>query len=116
MIQANELRIGNWLNSWRISGDWIPKQIESGKEIDFVFMQGDTIIYKPIPLTEQWLIDFGFVSNPYNDEYFLPNKLILDINKMRGRLEIHWKHVELKNVHQLQNLYFALTGKELINK
>jgi hypothetical protein len=67
--------------------------------------------YQPIPITEQWLLDFGFerIGNKY--------RLI------RG---FHWLTVNcysiyifdeqitlIDYVHQLQNLYFALTGTEL---
>ena len=126
MIQANELRIGNYViynnivtKVYSIQSPTPTFNSRFNNKFIIDLFEGAGIVtatieeVKPIPLTEQWLIDFGFVSNPYNDEYFLPNKLILDINKMKGRLEIHWKHVELKHVHQLQNLYFALTGIEL---
>ena len=115
-MKANELRIENWLNSWRISGDWIPKQIESGKEIDFVFMQEENIIYKPIPLTEQWLIDFGFKKHTTMDIY--PTYSLNNVNINDGVVYIvGFGFVNyIKYVHQLQNLYFALTGIELIKQ
>lgn len=79
--------------------------------------------YSPILITEEWLINLGFEhyktdkSNVYKSGIFmfvytfdgrfkgkrmvtLANALTLDENN-------------IKYVHQLQNLYFALTGEEL---
>ncbi len=78
---------------------------------------------KPIPLTEQWLIDFGFVKIsdqdgtvhymdfPYPIEgvdifYQGGDSWEMNIYKVDFSLNIDY-------VHQLQNLYFALCGKEL---
>jgi hypothetical protein len=78
----------------------------------------------PIPLTEEWLLKFGFIKmykadnkNGYGlysgeDIYpFIAIELyhdgIIFINNGSRRIE------HIKYVHQLQNLYFALTGEEL---
>lgn len=69
---------------------------------------------EPIPLTEEWLLRFGFESNPYQDRYEL-GEIYIDCDKTRGKLEL-WEsktNIIINTVHQLQNLYFALTGKEL---
>lgn len=73
---------------------------------------------KPIPITEDILVKCGFIKSesetavyfnygtsllisfPKNDKYFLVS--------YNGAF---YDHVE--SVHQLMNLYFALTGKEL---
>jgi len=72
---------------------------------------------KPIPLTEEWLVKFGFVKNDcdnYELEYtFKLNASFTIINKDRGYFYIDAPNHEIKYVHQLQNLYFALTGEEL---
>lgn len=70
----------------------------------------------PVELTEEWLLKLGFKSNPYIDMYELG---CFDIycDKTSGILrlwcEINDRIVELKTVHHLQNLYFAITGEEL---
>jgi hypothetical protein len=129
-MEAKELRIGNWVNSWRISGDWIPKQIESGKEIDFVFMQEENIIYKPIQLTEEWLLKMGFEKddNYYTsyrlDEGYITVKaedndwddLCLDVFIKTADMDKEFYLTAIEHVHSLQNLYFALTGEELTIK
>jgi hypothetical protein len=79
----------------------------------------------PIPLTEEWLIKLGFGkddTNTYIHEslpsgtgvYFESgNDWNFDDANICGDFD-ECIHVKLPQyVHQLQNLYFALTGKEL---
>lgn len=87
--------------------------------------------YKFIPLTEEWLVRLGFKSNliPYSLEYKIAGTdfILREIRDSSG--EQDWMDCEVigydfigawekfafvKYVHQLQNLYFALTGEELI--
>ena len=76
---------------------------------------------EPIELTEEWLIKFGFEyeykTGPQEKQYSLKcdnGELLVHFDKMAefGMLLL-LDDVELKSVHQLQNLYFALTGFEL---
>ena len=64
---------------------------------------------KPIPLTEEWLLKFGFRES---NKYLFKYKLGL---KKRGD-NYFYDNISIKHVHQLQNLYFALTGEELTLK
>jgi len=78
-----------------------------------------------IPLTEEWLIKFGF-SYPKNQSSFYWIKLsasLFNINPDNGVVWINNPVGEpfnnpalIEYVHQLQNLYFALMGHELIIK
>ena len=64
----------------------------------------------PIPLDEEWLLKFGLEED--EPGYYEITKSIainIDNHVYSGR---HWV-IELQYVHQLQNLYFALTFKEL---
>lgn len=68
---------------------------------------------EPIPLTEEWLTRFGFWTVKGWDGYegFIKYGVELESNTnvpFRNYLDN-----EVKHVHQLQNLYFALTGEEL---
>jgi len=105
-ITANELRIGNWVNNneeyYQITSSTIA-QLE----------RGDSNA-KSIPINEDWLLKFGFTQSPaFKNIYFkgtflnitLGNKIMFEINDQIIS--------EIKYIHQLQNLYFALTGKEL---
>ena len=70
---------------------------------------------KPIPLTEEWLLKFGYEK----DGEFFDNETRLNFwtnkNTFNGILA-DWADKtigEVKYIHQLQNLYYALTGSEL---
>ncbi len=74
------------------------------KDFDPVYM------FCPVPLTEQWLKDFGFKKSLRTWRKF---GCIFHITQY-GKFFINKLNLEIKYVHQLQNLYFALTGNELI--
>lgn len=74
---------------------------------------------KPIPLTEEWLLKFGFEK----DEECKSWSILTSLEKFDYLFEIENKYqecfqpdfikIDIKYVHQLQNLYFALTGNKL---
>lgn len=103
-MKLNELRIGNYVYAFKTI--W---QIDN---TDFCNLE-QVETYNFIPLTEEWLLKFGFESNPYQDRY--ENKVIqVECNKLRGYTELWIDGMpHIKYIHQLQNLYFALTGEEL---
>lgn len=74
---------------------------------------------KPIQLTEEWLLRFGFdlVVKEGNQGKFRVYQLNeITYNTNNGWW---WKHhltVQPKYIHELQNLYFALAGTELTIK
>ena len=69
---------------------------------------------EPIPLTEEWLLKFGFEKNKNSDLYFRLNNYEYFIeNGIIDNGYSRMNEISVKYVHQLQNLYFALTGKEL---
>ena len=125
MIQANELRIGNFVkfNAFPLN---VRMQID---EIDFEDILGGYFTdIDPIPLTEEWLIKFGFKQ--YNDfgvkfntfdlmplcgfAYDTDTKQVI-IQEKRNSMS-HWIERKIEYVHELQNLYFALRGQELTIK
>lgn len=154
-MNANELRIGNWV---KIKDDIFEEGREIGYDIyktnefqitgfnDGSSMKGCKVIcfyeipskvggiihsgcrdidMDPIPLTEEWLIELGFKKG--NNSFYHKNGW-LDVSLptvhysfdiWRGNEDYpttsDWSEIPLNvdYVHQLQNLYFALTGKEL---
>jgi len=129
-MKANELRIGNWV--------YIP-QTKTNEQIGVIEENGRFLTkgYKtsyssiecsrPIPLTEEWLVRFGFekLRNFSNNAIKLDvfNYLCLDNGNDGSKycaVSIYdedenvcvYLH-DIQHVHQLQNLYFALTGEEL---
>jgi hypothetical protein len=105
-MKAEELRIGNW-----VKDENGPYQIK-GEHLDEDNFP--TIQTWEIPLTQEWLLKFGFEFKAVGSE-FIGHNMILH-NWLNSREYVSWGVVKLKYVHQLQNLYFALTGRELTLK
>lgn len=115
-MKAEELRIGNKIlihgktvNVFRIvKGEISGQIIVNRKPLDII---------DAIPLTEQWLIDFGFKKVirqniiQWENEYSLSHEF--DNNGIFGFHIANGTWISCKYVHQLQNLYFALRGTEL---
>lgn len=83
--------------------------------------------FEGIPLTEEWLLKFGFEDTSYADfiKKFNDHEYIRVSFKDYAHTTLACKPIEVsdfdlklecKYVHQLQNLYFALTGEELTIK
>lgn len=80
----------------------------------------------PVKITEEWLIEFGFVKKDktwddksistglfFKDRYFIENSkegFLFCQSHYSGNC---WFLKNIKYIHQLQNLFFALTGSEL---
>lgn len=80
-----------------------------------------------IPLTEEWLVKFGFVENKdnlYGKNWLSPTygygkkiRILPCVNKINYLWQYSdYNSITIKYVHQLQNLYFELTGEELTIK
>jgi len=126
MIKAQELRLGNLFqycgNSYECLGALQLMTYYQPKE-DI----GQRLAYytdiKPIPLTEEWLLKFGFEKrtgkyigncwafgiNPRTEDY------LIALEQINENQDFFYQNsfFDIKSVHQLQNLYFALTGEEL---
>lgn len=111
-MKANELRIGNFVFfKSDITGQ------EKVMEINWQFFAEDFWIKdsRPIPLTEEWLLKFGFEKLKFSIPNAFDNRKIRIKEDKRGFwISAAYNFILLKSVHQLQNLYFALTGEELI--
>lgn len=105
MIQPAERRIGNWVYL-----TWEPFKItpESYNYNDSLF--------DPILLTEDILLKCGFVAHDMADLGIWCGLRINDeitLSFDNGRIWIGQFETHTESVHQLQNLYFALTDTEL---
>jgi hypothetical protein len=110
-MEAKELRIGNYIDT----GEF---HIERARGIykynpswyKYVHM------FRPIPLTEEWLLKFGFEKPAHiwcGDKFHLTN---YDRDHSLWCVAMNKNNAIIANIrylHQLQNLYFALTGEEL---
>ena len=118
-MKANELRIGNLVNyliedNFENPSKWYQETYIDAEDLLILSKKGCDN-YQPIPLTEEWLLNFGFdkALNGYWYKDYINVKLfdIIEIY-LRGD-DNNLANDTLKYVHQLQNLYFALTGEEL---
>jgi hypothetical protein len=92
-------------------------KLKDGKSLDYFGIS-------PIELDEEWLERFEFRhSNSNGGEYLIElnsglhftyysDGIYIDDNSTGDSIAL----IECKHVHQLQNLYFALTGEELTIK
>jgi hypothetical protein len=104
-MNAGELRIGNWV-MWKDGGI---VQIEPDDFAELVYTQSYFDFASGIPLNEEWLIRAGFVKST---NWFRSGKHAVCMED--GLYEYSNVPIRIVNhVHVLQNLIFALCGKEL---
>ena len=124
-MEANELRLNNWVNHCNKE-----VQITIHDLFDIVVFEDD--VFTPIPLTEEILLKFGFEkTDDYGDIIYYEPKdrgnrnyyicfdhedISFGLNVFGNCTNLLHDDSNLQFLHQLQNLYFALTGEELILK
>jgi len=121
-MEANEFRIGNWVEG-----------VDGICQITEILKRGINVInpddipphpydwIEPIPLIEEWLLKLGFMQSNNMKKFYNGNfdwMIFVNDNEFA-----FYRHDEMNGdviylttieyVHQLQNLYFALTGEEL---
>lgn len=132
-MEAQELRIGNYVHVKYSRSGLKDSDVELTYESFLRFLHLDiSEIAHPIPLTEEWLIKFGFefwcdelgikaYYKVYGVEYFCVAtngfwQLRGGLKDKDGAWRMGNNYPFIKSVHQLQNLYFALTNTELTIK
>lgn len=117
-MKATELRIGNWVYTGKFS---VPRLgIRSNGETKITgegisYVEQKLLDVKPIPLTEERLLKFGFrIERMKRLDHFRFGKGRL-IGHFYKNKRFLFRNVwcNIKYVHSLQNLYFALTNEEL---
>ncbi len=122
-MKANELRIGNLVYVSDNQTNLIFQEITPINIHNLMHLTGwdkspVDIEFEPIPLTKEFLLKFGFIYRgiyyhfPYNDIFKLEQHKLNNAYWLRHSSE-SLDCVRINYVHQLQNLYFALTGNEL---
>lgn len=135
-MKASDLRIGNYvyyehtthivsgvhgnkLYSWWVKDgepviEYEAKDI-SGTQVENPYM--DVVSqYEPIPLTEEWLLKFGFDMKDKNRLDWVKGAFNLERSNeddSKFCFEVYSHYIPLDYIHQFQNLYFTLTGEEL---
>ena len=123
-MDAKELRIGCWVMD--PLGTYMQvEQIGDHVNSDYVAARSKNgswgqNLFEPIPLTPEILEKAGAYVSKIMSGYVLPLKgktEIIRIHKTIIADGYYWEWgthaVKLGHLHQLQNLYFALTGEEL---
>lgn len=123
MIDFKELRWGNIISSPLKPEGW---PIYS---TDFEFIMDHPENYDPIPLSPEWLERFGFKKESGQDNFSYPegDGSVYYLNYNDKHSEVHAVSVchpmiddshtafawHVKYVHQLQNIFYCILGKEL---
>lgn len=121
MIKSNEIRIGNLLHDG--SGRLCRVEEISKNSFKAPAIVGGLTTVDPthsyIEITKEWLLKFGFyevaawmfVNGDYRAEFMLQDRVVTIRVKTGNNTST--AIADIIFVHQLQNLYFALTGEEL---
>ena len=120
MITINELRTGNLLWYDTAEGDILTTSID-WQDLKWLDEdpKGFNLVHTAITLTEEWLVKMGlkpedgkFKTTNWSGLFFeYSSQWHLKRSTNNGIIDICYG---FEHVHQLQNLYFALIGDELI--
>ena len=136
-MKASELRLGNLI---KIGGNTLETyQTYTPTKVTLAIMNeiageneerpdAELSVFQPILLTEEWLLKFGFEKEEcnwfrkiYNAEIQnTTQEVAVNIESFACSVgdtyesgDFGYAGVPFKHVHQLQNIYYALTGEEL---
>lgn len=123
MLAVSSLSVSNYLKK-----NGIVVQIDGRSIFDMCYDSGVIKCgYEPIELNEKWLLNLGF-NKEYKDGYIgidVGNTdFVLTYPKIMGDFQNYFafqfhsggwaKFIEIKYVHELQNLFRSITGVELV--
>lgn len=113
-MKNNELRIGNLVLALTGETKYTEVLVNTifGYGINSYYNEAEYVYdeIKPIPLTEEWLLKFGFEKKGTRAIFYTLNNV--DVWELNGGFA-NDLDLPIKYVHQLQNLYYALTNQEL---
>ena len=111
-MTANELRVGNIVYNPTL------KEIKVIDYLDIRDLAESRLLheFEPIRLNDEWLEKLWFEN--WDKNKWIDSNSVLTISKNGDNFLclFNQRHIDIFHVHQLQNLYFALTGKELTIK
>jgi hypothetical protein len=118
-MKTHELRIGNLIqvpfgdDTWVRSVDTINYDSIMTENGRFCFEHE----YDFAPITEEWLKKFGFEEDGQHWYFFRTKDRFTDIGYSysleKKILQFDELEVPMQYLHQIQNIYFSLTGQEL---
>lgn len=127
MIQAQDLRIGNWVNYYNdnvyfkvVSVGHSGLDVENSHEKTWI----ERDQFQPIPITPEILEKAGFIGKYKSCGYHYTKDIVNlssqdedDYGNSIENYQLHFYHnhqgAPIYFVHQLQNLYHSLIGEEL---
>ena len=129
-MKASELRLGNFVHHNENNKAYIDNYLTvcelAEKSITTFYRSFDGSIqvvrnkkdYQPIPLTEEWLLRFGFEKDGPGWYWLSTKDRFTDLGYSYNLTTnvFEFDNCDLPDVHfvhQLQNLFWALCGKEL---
>jgi len=125
-FSLHDLKCGNVLNYDTAEGEILPTVIDwQGLKWLTEDPKGFNLVYSPIPLTEELILNFGFSDKDYKNGYigkdFKSSGMILDFVLSKPFQKGEWQNVytfdfeghrfiKFEFVHELQNFYYSITG------
>lgn len=116
-MKAKNYRIGNLVKYedrvFRIHS--LAEELPTLDTVEFGIGVVDWNNLKPIELTEEWLINLGFEQDTDIGYrwYHINGSLAYDLDDNCIRIDDTWEFGKRQYVHELQNLFFALTCTDL---
>ena len=119
-MKIEELRIGNWVMGYHDPFQWSLEHFDLLKQADL-----DEIVKEPVLITEEVLLKCGFENKSGS---FVPTfickqrrdllvQVLPDMGSCIFRIEIGMGYPTFVRyvdyLHELQNLFYAITGEEL---
>lgn len=126
ILKPQDLRIGNWVYFTDFPVLNKPVQVDIKNVLEEILEHQPSWFFKPIPLTPEMLGKAGFEKWD-NGEYFTRVDEYISLHIYEDGRYVFWsgsaddessftvigKDNRIQYLHQLQNLFFSLTGKEL---
>jgi len=128
MIEAKDLRVNNLIHAHAQDPVEVVVETIGHEGVNFHDLR-EGVVYdyefqelSGIPLTAEWLENFGFEA--YSGWFYRNDKLVIEACLSRPEWSVRIRTSEessiylrnIKHVHQLMNLHFALTNTELTLK
>jgi hypothetical protein len=127
-LDAKDLRVGNWVQTTighyeqveNIHEEGINIFVETDYGVSRIEAELSFGVIRPIPLTPEILEKCGFEDYEYNGHHGYQCRWskdsiygFLNPSNMFCLLDYDRRHLNIQYLHQLQNLFHALTGEEL---
>jgi len=116
-MEAKNFRIGNFITNHEVNeGFFKVEEVKKNEQGNYAvyYRRGSCMSIEPdiIEINEKWLCNLGFVKKS-NDVYYL-YACSFEFEWIVGEgIYIDGFSVDIEYVHELQNLFFAVTGEEL---